>query len=120
MIVFIFFFKQKTAYEMRISDWSSDVCSSDLVFLIGALVYAKGLFGGFLFDDYPNIVNNAALQAVAQHQGSWLTVAESSKSGPLHRPISSLSFAADLYFFGFEPLAFKVHNLAIQIGRAHV
>src|SRR3546814_9566139 len=30
MILFVFFFKQKTAYEMRISDWSSDVCSSDL------------------------------------------------------------------------------------------
>src|SRR3546814_5189519 len=30
MMGFIFFFKQKTAYEMRISDWSSDVCSSDL------------------------------------------------------------------------------------------
>src|SRR3546814_3631488 len=30
MIVLFFFFKQKTAYEMRISDWSSDVCSSDL------------------------------------------------------------------------------------------
>src|SRR3546814_20034298 len=29
-MVFFFFFKQKTAYEMRISDWSSDVCSSDL------------------------------------------------------------------------------------------
>src|SRR3546814_3577275 len=29
-VVFYFFFKQKTAYEMRISDWSSDVCSSDL------------------------------------------------------------------------------------------
>src|SRR3546814_19837456 len=28
--LFVFFFKQKTAYEMRISDWSSDVCSSDL------------------------------------------------------------------------------------------
>src|SRR3546814_20062363 len=28
-----FFFKQKTAYEMRISDWSSDVCSSDLIHL---------------------------------------------------------------------------------------
>src|SRR3546814_2656897 len=28
--VFFFFFRQKTAYEMRISDWSSDVCSSDL------------------------------------------------------------------------------------------
>src|SRR3546814_20837926 len=31
LIVFFFFFKQKTAYEMRISDWSSDVCSSDLL-----------------------------------------------------------------------------------------
>src|SRR3546814_14743202 len=31
IVCFIFFFKQKTAYEMRISDWSSDVCSSDLV-----------------------------------------------------------------------------------------
>src|SRR3546814_5608624 len=31
--VFFFFFKQKTAYEMRISDWSSDVCSSDLIVL---------------------------------------------------------------------------------------
>src|SRR3546814_12090975 len=29
-LTFFFFFKQKTAYEMRISDWSSDVCSSDL------------------------------------------------------------------------------------------
>src|SRR3546814_4273989 len=29
-VVCFFFFKQKTAYEMRISDWSSDVCSSDL------------------------------------------------------------------------------------------
>src|SRR3546814_7222101 len=30
MLCYCFFFKQKTAYEMRISDWSSDVCSSDL------------------------------------------------------------------------------------------
>src|SRR3546814_14802792 len=31
MVCIVFFFKQMTAYEMRISDWSSDVCSSDLV-----------------------------------------------------------------------------------------
>src|SRR3546814_8523411 len=30
IVILFFFFKQKTAYEMRISDWSSDVCSSDL------------------------------------------------------------------------------------------
>src|SRR3546814_6674142 len=31
ILLSLFFFKQKTAYEMRISDWSSDVCSSDLI-----------------------------------------------------------------------------------------
>src|SRR3546814_10277660 len=31
LVILFFFFKQKTAYEMRISDWSSDVCSSDLL-----------------------------------------------------------------------------------------
>src|SRR3546814_8181109 len=42
-----FFFKQKTAYEMRISDWSSDVCSSDLV---GARIHAEHLLGRALDD----------------------------------------------------------------------
>src|SRR3546814_12705478 len=37
----LFFFKQKTAYEMRISDWSSDVCSSDLA-------YFRALYDGWL------------------------------------------------------------------------
>src|SRR3546814_1890073 len=36
----VFFFKQKTAYEMRISDWSSDVCSSDLPHRLGIVVGA--------------------------------------------------------------------------------
>src|SRR3546814_43888 len=41
---FFFFFKQKTAYEMRISDWSSDVCSSDLVLPVkAAVLYSDGL-----------------------------------------------------------------------------
>src|SRR3546814_14264413 len=46
-----FFFKQKTAYEMRISDWSSDVCSSDLLeYLVkgsGPLTIAAGYGGAF-------------------------------------------------------------------------
>src|SRR3546814_3033703 len=41
-----FFFKQKTAYEMRISDWSSDVCSSDLDDYVEQL---EALFGGRLY-----------------------------------------------------------------------
>src|SRR3546814_13261651 len=38
-----FFFKQKTAYEMRISDWSSDVCSSDLKMLVYGAHFAEDL-----------------------------------------------------------------------------
>src|SRR3546814_19422010 len=52
LVCLFFFFKQKTAYEMRISDWSSDVCSSDLgvlltvvafVLVIGPLVFVHEL-----------------------------------------------------------------------------
>src|SRR3546814_6562883 len=59
---FFFFFKQKTAYELLISDWSSDVCSSDLkkpsanaaaikafaVNRVGDLGFMLGIFGTFL------------------------------------------------------------------------
>src|SRR3546814_8797114 len=44
---YFFFFKQKTAYEMRISDWSSDVCSSDL----GGAVFCDFAFIGFPHTD---------------------------------------------------------------------
>src|SRR3546814_4711165 len=40
--MFIFFFKQKTAYDMLISDWSSDVCSSDLIYFVAVIVAAIG------------------------------------------------------------------------------
>src|SRR3546814_3610254 len=42
MFFFVFFFKQKTAYEMRISDWSSDVCSSDLPPVVPPTRYGFG------------------------------------------------------------------------------
>src|SRR3546814_8673702 len=48
LLVVFFFFKQKTAYEMRISDWSSDVCSSDLRLFP---------FRGVVFDVDPEFAN---------------------------------------------------------------
>src|SRR3546814_4669189 len=39
IVLFFFFFKQKTAYEWRISDWSSDVCSSDLRSAVGDIAW---------------------------------------------------------------------------------
>src|SRR3546814_10057833 len=45
VLVFVFYLKQKTAYEMRISDWSSDVCSSDLPAYAGEQPPAAGIPG---------------------------------------------------------------------------
>src|SRR3546814_4935028 len=45
LLLCFFLFKQKTAYEMRISDWSSDVCSSDLLALV-ALASLPGVVSG--------------------------------------------------------------------------
>src|SRR3546814_9008349 len=42
-VLLFFFFMQKTAYEMRISDWSSDVCSSDLPMLFSAAFHMTGV-----------------------------------------------------------------------------
>src|SRR3546814_19533107 len=45
----LFFVKQKTAYEMRISDWSSDVCSSDLVYLVPiVMLFGVGMVPGIV------------------------------------------------------------------------
>src|SRR3546814_1604894 len=68
VFLFFFFFKQKTAYEMRISDWSSDVCSSDLT-------DARQVTTGFL--DGADIVcdpeGNFTIQIGGeQRSGNWL------------------------------------------------
>src|SRR3546814_3910649 len=48
--MYVFVFKQKTAYEMRISDWSSDVCSSDL-HVIADAAYDADPLRAFIADD---------------------------------------------------------------------
>src|SRR3546814_20442694 len=60
-MLYIFFFKQKTAYEMRISDWSSDVCSSDLQEGAGAALVERAELVNVLQD-------RPELDAVARHQ----------------------------------------------------
>src|SRR3546814_7126010 len=61
-MIFFFFFKQKTAYEMRISDWSSDVCSSDLWPLpfennvLSGGTWTRGLYERAFVTFIPNII----------------------------------------------------------------
>src|SRR3546814_14885990 len=62
VFVLFFFFKQKTAYEMRISDWSSDVCSSDLTV-------------GLRYEGN-NVVDAAPIKIISKHENAggptWL------------------------------------------------
>src|SRR3546814_8918832 len=57
LCVGVFFFKQKTAYEMRISDWSSDVCSSDLSNLLKPLLSSGDIrcIGSTTFQEFRGI-----------------------------------------------------------------
>src|SRR3546814_9113606 len=59
-----FFFKQKTAYEMRISDWSSDVCSSDLLDAPRAGLALQHLLEIFLQPVLPDLVAGRDVQRI--------------------------------------------------------
>src|SRR3546814_1966768 len=54
----VFFFKQKTAYEQRISDWSSDVCSSDLLELM-IRPFAPGELSNHRMPEWPILLTHS-------------------------------------------------------------
>src|SRR3546814_5457429 len=68
-MVLFFFFKQKTAYEMRISDWSSDVCSSDLKGACLSDDHAEHFDGGGIFVDRQRHRRAGRLVNVVDHPG---------------------------------------------------
>ncbi len=79
------------------------------------LVYLPGLTGGWLLDDYGNLVNNGGLaMSNLNWQALWHAM-WSFKAGPLGRPISLAGFALERYFFGLDPYVFKTTNLAIHL-----
>jgi protein O-mannosyl-transferase len=83
--------------------------------IITAAVYWPGLFGGFLFDDYPNIVDN---QGVQPHEASLATLVNAALSSPaseFKRPLASLSFAVNYLVSGLDPYAMKLTNLVIHL-----
>src|SRR3546814_5205085 len=76
-MMLFFFFKQKTAYEMRISDWSSDVCSSDLPDSIA------GRMGGQVISiDFGDVEYPVATSAVT---AGWAATETGNVAGPTAR-----------------------------------
>ncbi len=85
------------------------------VLLATALVYAPGLSGGWLFDDYPNIVDNNSVQLQQVSISSLSGAALSSPASVFKRPLASLSFAANYLADGLDPFGWKLANLLIHL-----
>ncbi|OZB36794.1 MAG: hypothetical protein B7X44_04115 [Halothiobacillus sp. 15-55-196] len=85
------------------------------VLLFAVLVYWPGLSGGYIFDDFGNLVDNAAMAPEAVRAHFWAAV-WSSGSGPTDRPISMLTFALQDWFTGLAPWPFKFVNLLIHLA----
>src|SRR3546814_1287738 len=94
MVCIFFFFKQKTAYEMRISDWSSDVCSSDLWKDPAA---RDAMYQGRM----PGMCGTLGLKDQVRWaaSGNWALVA----GGDTEKDVAALEQVADA--LGFEPHA---------------
>jgi len=95
------------------SQWGKAVLAA--AFIITTLVYWPGLSGGWLFDDYPNIVDNRGVQPHDANLPSLIGAALSSPSSEFKRPLSSLSFAADYLTGGLDPFGWKLTNLIIHL-----
>jgi hypothetical protein len=83
--------------------------------LLAALVYWPGLYGGWLFDDYPNIVDNRGVQPQSQGLAALLNAALSSPASEFKRPLASLTFALNYVLAGLDPFWMKLTNLAIHL-----
>lgn len=82
---------------------------------ITAIVYWPGLQGAFLFDDYPNIVDNPAVQPHDASLPSLVRAALASPASDFKRPLASLSFAANYLATGLDPYWMKLTNLVIHL-----
>jgi protein O-mannosyl-transferase len=95
----------------RLRSW----CLLGLALLLTAIIYWPGLSGGWLFDDYPNIVDNHGVQPADASLSSLARAALSSPSSEFKRPLASLSFAANYLVSGLDPYWMKLTNLAIHL-----
>jgi protein O-mannosyl-transferase len=95
------------------------MASGAIVLLFGlgitVLVYWPGLFGAWLFDDYPNIVDNPGVQPSHYSLAALVRAALSSPASDFKRPLASLSFALNYLANGLDPFSMKLTNLVIHL-----
>ncbi len=81
---------------------------------VALFVYWHGLRGGFIFDDFSNLVDNPRFTAGALHAHFWAAVL-GGDAGPFKRPLSMLSFALQMRWTGFAPWPLKAFNLFVHL-----
>lgn len=86
-----------------------------LALLATMAIYWPGLSGSWLFDDYPNIVDNRGVQPTDASIPSLLQAALSSPASDFKRPLASLSFAGNYLVTGLNPYGMKLTNLLIHL-----
>lgn len=87
-----------------------------LLLLAAAVLYWPGLSGGFVFDDYSNIIGNPTLRLF---NGSLASLVDASTGGiasPFGRPLSMASFAVNYHYGGELPFGFKLVNLLVHLS----
>lgn len=83
--------------------------------ILTVAIYWVGLSGGWLFDDYPNIVDNPGVQPYEASVPALVRAALSSPASEFKRPLASLSFAANYLTSGLDPWSWKLVNLLIHL-----
>lgn len=85
--------------------------------LLAACIYLPGLHGPYLFDDYPNLLENIYLHFETLDFDSLRQAAFSQSSGPLRRPVAMASFAINAHLAGGfgSPVSFRLFNIFIHL-----
>ncbi|HEY8385690.1 MAG TPA: hypothetical protein VIK82_05645 [Porticoccaceae bacterium] len=86
-----------------------------ILLVAGGLLYRPGLGGGFIFDDYPNLVEDPDWKITSLDLETLHAVIGSGIASFLGRPLAILSFALNHYFTGMDPRAMKLVGVAFHL-----
>ncbi len=93
-----------------------DIHAALLLLAAGLLVYWKGLAGGFIFDDFANLLDNPTWKLTSLAPEAIARAAAPGISSDFGRPLAMFSFALNHYFTGIDPFWLKLTNLAMHLA----
>lgn len=99
------------SFLLRLLPWA-------FLFVATIAVYSPGLSGGFVFDDFPNIVSNPRVHAEQVDLDTLHRAARGYEPGAIGRPLATISFALNHVIGGKDPYGYKLVNVILQAFNA--